>query len=394
MQKIPLTLVTILVPLLTKQLGAITSLTDSIAGKIASLPASLNMKCNDPRINDIKNDLKKLNQLVAALSKSLASIDKILSILTKIGRVANIFRLVGMAIPSITGVPTGPTTKIITTFTEVGINCLSAVECLKGLLGSLQSGAGRITGVISNATNVIGSICNNEVFNVSADTQQQMRSLNNLNLGDSAKLSSVNFNLGLANQLANGNGGVGSSVNGSGIGRDGMGRDGMGRDGSLYYNGTYSSGSGFSNDSNGIYSNSNYEYVSEFYNEHNVSDDDITTALKLINDLYTEQKSAINTMLSDQAFVSLKTSNKNVIFPELGTPEARALLLYQEAPSQIYYGKSISFGPDNYLYPSLTGLSNDIFSSGKQGDFFIDLENKVIFGPKESDTEWGQPIKY
>ena len=203
MQKIPLTLVTILVPLLTKQLGAITSLADSIAGKIASLPASLNMKCNDPRINDIKSDLKKLNQLIAGLSKSLASIDKILSVLTKIGQIANIFRLVGMAIPSVIGVPSGPATKIITTFTEVGINCLSAVECLKGLLGSLQSGAGRITGVISNATNVLGSICNNEVFNVSADTQKQMRSLNNLNLGDSAKLSSANFNLGLANYLEN-----------------------------------------------------------------------------------------------------------------------------------------------------------------------------------------------
>ena len=368
MQKIPSVLVKILIPLLTKQLDDIATLVDSIANKVLALPASLNMKCSDPRIEDIKNDLKKLNQLIDALSKSFEGIDKILALLKKIGQLAQIFKLVGLGIPAIPGVPTGVATTIITTFTAVGANCLSAVECLQGLLGSLQAGTGRITDVISKATNTIGSICNNELFNVTADTKQQMQSLDNLNLGNSAKLSSINFNLGFHDQSSTG----------------------------PYFTGNASVNDGFSNDSAGIYSNTNFNYVSEFYNEHNVSDDDINTALKLINDLYTEQKAAINKILSDQAIMSAKDrglySNFNKMDP--GTPESRALLLYQEAPSQVYYGKSIGIGTDNYVYPSLTGTGDDIFTGGKQNDFFIDLENKVIFGPKETDTVWGQPIKY
>lgn len=473
MQKIPLVLTTALVPLLLKQLDSLIVLAASISAKTAGLVSSKKIKCNDPRVNEVKKNLENLAKQIAAINKALKGLSKVLSALKKIGNVARILKLVGLIIP--TTVP-GPVNVIITKFSDTGINCLSAVDSLANLIGYIQIELQKVSVIAANALNVIGSICNDEYFNTDTNTKKQMSSLANLNLGNKVKLSSVNANItgnsagiGISGtgDPNNGFGGINLNGNGNGVGTGGNIGSGInfnsllykgswdalnnspflqssvGTEGDYYIvstagsttldginiwniddlaifsNGSWNridsrgfdtsklnskltdNGSKFKHDSRGIYvtdDNSNRTYVSEFYNEYNVSDSDINNALTILNDLYEQQKIEIGKILSDQDNLSLKdrwlNSNNIIRRNNPGTPEQRSLLLYREFPSDVYFGKSVTDSVNSILKPSLSGTAGDIFTGGKPDDFFIDTENKLIYGPKESNTSWGEPIKY
>lgn len=372
MQQIPLILVKSLVPLLLKQIDSLNALASTIPSKLAGIVSSKTIKCNDPRVTSLKKDLENISKLISGINSSLSGLTKILNALTTIGRLARLFKLVGLAIP--TTVP-GPVSVIVTKFSDTGINCLSAVDSLRNLVGYAQVELQKVSVVLANALNVVGSICNDEYFNTDIETKKQMNSLSNLNLGTDVKLSSVN-----------------SNVNNGGI----FGYGGLFGFGDISND---TSDKRFKGDSEGIYINNgfmNKTYISDFYNEHNVSDNDINNALDLLNDLYEQQKIELSNILSDQKNLSFKDKLifNQVKRTDLGTPEQRALLLYREAPSDVYFGKSISYGTNEMLFPSLTGNENDIFVGGKPDDFFVDIDSKLIFGPKESNTSWGQPIKY
>ena len=401
MQKIPLTLITVLVPLLLKQLDTLVALAAKIAANALALAASKKVKCNDPRVARLKKNLETLAKQLAAINKALNGLTKILAALSTVGKVAQAIKLIGLLIPAFPGVPTGPTTTVITKFADTGINCVSAVSSLGNLVSFIQVELQKISAIVANALNVIGGICSNEYFDTDSNTKKQMSSLSNLNLGNKVKLSSVNANITgnsaeIGNYRANEalDGGAG---NGDGNGGDGNGGDGNGGDGNGGAIGNRTVR--YKRDSYGIYidnGNFNRTYVSEFYNEYNVSDNDINNALNVLNDLYEQQKIAIRNILSDQTNLFLRDT---LLTNKLNNPDAeildqRTLMLYQEYPSDVYVGKSITTSTDTRLQPSLTGNSNDIFIGGKIDDFFIDTENKLIYGPKESDTYWGEPIKY
>jgi hypothetical protein len=103
---------------------------------------------------------------------------------------------------------------------------------------------------------------------------------------------------------------------------------------------TAASGSGLSDISDGFDTDFDYNDLldSEFYQEINVSDEDLTKRSEDIQKLIEQQQS---------------------------------LLTLQEAPSQVYQQAG---APANQL--------------GKTGDYYIDTQNLMIYGPKLSDTEW------
>jgi hypothetical protein len=90
-------------------------------------------------------------------------------------------------------------------------------------------------------------------------------------------------------------------------------------------------------------SNYNDSVETEFYNELNVSNQDLQNRSQQIETLLQQQQNLLNSLL--------------------------------EAPSQVYQAAG---PPDNSL--------------GKYGDYYIDLTASNIYGPKLSDTDWGQPI--
>jgi len=87
----------------------------------------------------------------------------------------------------------------------------------------------------------------------------------------------------------------------------------------------------------------NNELPSEFYQTKNVSESDLEQRSNTIQELILQQENLLASL--------------------------------QEAPSQVY--------KDNG--PPTSNL-------GKLGDFYVDTQNNIPYGPKKSDTDWGGPI--
>ena len=85
--------------------------------------------------------------------------------------------------------------------------------------------------------------------------------------------------------------------------------------------------------------------ASEFYNTSNVSDSDIDDRDELLTQLVDRQLDLLSSL--------------------------------QEAPSQVYQD---TIPPENNI--------------GKTGDYYIDTQNKVMYGPKPSRDDWGNGVNY
>jgi len=89
---------------------------------------------------------------------------------------------------------------------------------------------------------------------------------------------------------------------------------------------------------------------SDFYQKVNVSEQDINDRLKLIDDLVEQQRSIVGNLL--------------------------------EAPSDVIINED----------PNASGIPSS--NIGKQGDYYLDIPQNKIYGPKISDTEWNSGINY
>jgi hypothetical protein len=83
----------------------------------------------------------------------------------------------------------------------------------------------------------------------------------------------------------------------------------------------------------------------ENINEENVSDDDLQHRSDTIQQLVEQQQNLLASL--------------------------------QEAPSKVYQALGV---PENNL--------------GKLGDYYINLDDQSIYGPKLENNSWGQPVKY
>ena len=81
----------------------------------------------------------------------------------------------------------------------------------------------------------------------------------------------------------------------------------------------------------------------DFYTELNVSDTDLIQRSNTIQELVDQQRSLYNSLL--------------------------------EAPSQVYKRN----GPPSQ-------------NLGKIGDYYLDIATNISYGPKLSDTDWGNPL--
>jgi hypothetical protein len=96
---------------------------------------------------------------------------------------------------------------------------------------------------------------------------------------------------------------------------------------------------------NGLQTGTDYNDLvdTEFYNEENVSDNDLQHRSDTIQQLLEQQQNLLTSL--------------------------------QEAPSKVYQA---SGAPSNTL--------------GKLGDYYINLDNQSIYGPKLQADDWGQPV--
>jgi len=261
---IPAELVQRILPLIMNQKERVSKLAQDLIDKVQMLPE--NVKCDDPEVQQLLDILKQLQQNIEKLKRLLELINRIVPIMQNVGIIATVLQLVQLAIPAVPGVPPGPIAKFINILSKLIDNIKSAIECLKGVLGTVDGTVNMVNNQIGKSINKLGSICNNDVFNVTTDVALAMDKLNNTN------------NSGL---------------------------------------------------------NSLLDIDSEFYQDINVSDEDIDNRIQLIEDLIQQQRDL--------------------------------LLSIKEAPSQVINQQGIP--------------NNDI---GDEGDYYIDSITNSVYGPKNN----------
>lgn len=246
-----------------QQTTQLSKFAQDLKDKCQMLPT--NIKCDDPRAQELIDELKKLQQAIENLKRLLELINRIIPILENVGIIAQVLKIVQLAIPSVPGVPGGPVAEFIRIFSAIIDNIKSAIECLKGLLDAVDTNLDNINSLIGKSIDTLGSICNNEIFDVSQEVADVIDQLNGI-----------------------------EDLSGA--------------------------------------------LPSEFYQDINVSDEDISNRLQLIEELVEQQRDL--------------------------------LLSIKEAPSQVINQQG---APNN--------------SIGDIGDYYIDSTTNSIYGPK-SDTGW------
>ena len=259
---IPIEIIKRIIPLIMQQTTQLSKFAQDLKDKCQMLPK--NIKCDDPRVQQLIDELKKLQQAIESLKRLLELINRIIPVMQNVGIVAQVLKIVQMAIPAIQGVPGGPIAELIRIFSAIIDNIKSAIESLKGLLDTVDINLDNINSMIGKSIDKLGSICNNEIFDVSQEVADAMNELNGVDLSGALP--------------------------------------------------------------------------SEFYQEINVSDEDISNRLQLIEELVEQQRDL--------------------------------LLSIKEAPSQVI---------------NQIGVPNN--SIGEVGDYYIDITTNSVYGPK-TDIGW------
>ena len=265
---IPIDIIKRIIPPIMEQTTQLSKFAQNLKDKCQMLPK--NIKCEDPRVQQLIDELKKIQQAIESLKRLLEIINRIIPTMQNVGIVAQVLKIVQLAIPSVPGVPGGPVAEFIRIFSAIIDNLKSAIESLKGLLDTVNTNLDDINSMIGKSIDTLGSICNNEIFDITQEVSNIIDQLNDINNLPRQNLSGA--------------------------------------------------------------------LPSEFYQDINVSEEDISNRLQLIEELVEQQRDL--------------------------------LLSIKEAPSQVINQSGV---PDN--------------SIGDIGDYYIDSTTNSVYGPK-SDTGW------
>lgn len=397
---IPAKAVEKIIPLLVKQMKGLSKLIGKLKQSVASIPPGA--KCNDPSIKQLKKNLEKLKKLIANIRKILKSLDKIRKAINIAAGIAAAISIVQLIIPLPPFAPPGPIAKLIKIVGDLASNCKSAVLALAGILAAADLIISLADVVLADALKEISNKCPNEAIQANASTAQKIADDVNQNLIDQGVIdsNSISNNGGINGNgdldLAGGNGADGaitsvdknrgvvasprsaniftkvpSVTDGNGIGASfditiinnqyssinvndvGSGYE---ENDQIIIRGNLLGGTSPANDlslsATGVYQKSTNglisrlgQYDSIFYTKYNVDGEDLSKLEDDVNDLVDEARNILTNLI--------------------------------EAPSRAY----IEFTP-----PSA--------KVGYEGDYYIDLTNQLVYGPKPSDESWGQGSIY
>lgn len=180
--QIPSEIVSKLIPILFKQFDVISKIAESAANKCNNLPA--NIQCNDPLVKQIKDQLQNLQNSIQQLTAILNSSSNIANAIQIVAGIAATLKIIQLAIPSVPGVPTGPVTELIAICTGLIANSKSAVNSLNNIIATIKTQFARINFLISNIINTLGSLCHDEIYNVSVEVNDIIANSNLTNLSD------------------------------------------------------------------------------------------------------------------------------------------------------------------------------------------------------------------
>lgn len=276
---IPATVIEKVTPLVLKNMDKLQDFANSLISKCNNLP--LRVKCNDPRINYIKQLLKQIQKFIGNIKKLIKAIKKIIKALKIVKTTATAVKLVQLALPLPPFAPPGPIAELMGIVNKLLQNVKSAMPCFLAILDIIKLTVANVNSILAQSLMILGGICSNEQFEISAEV--------NILINDRSADSRTN-----ATSIINNNDSLITQTNNS------------------------------------------------TYNPLSSSDEDLNEYVDLLN----------------------------TIANELTDPTLAGTYL-EEAPSLVYSGVGT---PD----PGI----------GKLGDYYVDLTNSVIFGPKVADISW------
>ena len=136
-----------------------------LQSKITDLPE--NIKCSDPRIDDIKQDIQRINDTISDIQTVFGNIQNVVNILLIVATISSIAIAISLAIvlPTNTGI-----VKALEVSSYVVATILGVLGAITGLIAFAQSMLSNISSALGPILNKLGSICNNETFIVNTDT--------------------------------------------------------------------------------------------------------------------------------------------------------------------------------------------------------------------------------
>lgn len=274
---IPLVVVQKIVPRILNKMGDLQKLSTALQTKCNNLP--LNIKCNDPRITDIKKLLDRIQKLIKSLKLLKDSLNKIIKTLNNVAKAATVVKLIQLQIPP--GGPPGIVAEVLIIVNALLQNVKSALDCFIELIDIINLHVSNSNDSMAQTLMVLGSVCNSESFTVTSDVKTL-----------------------LDDRAAN----------------------------------TATSATSTTNNGDSLITDSN----STFYYTPVAADDDISDYIELLN----------------------------TIAQDIEDP-TKAVNYLDEAPTLVYSGNGMP-----------------IATTGKNGDYYIDLANSTVYGPKPTDISW------
>lgn len=136
-----------------------------LQSKITDLPE--NIKCSDPRIDNIKQDIQRINDTISDIQTVFGNIQNVVNILLIVATISSIAIAISLAIvlPTNTGI-----VKALEVSSYVVATILGVLGAITGLIAFAQSMLSNISSALGPILNKLGSICNNETFIVNTDT--------------------------------------------------------------------------------------------------------------------------------------------------------------------------------------------------------------------------------
>jgi len=289
--KLPAKGVSKFVTVFDKQTDRLTDQVLKVVQDATKLPS--NLKCNDPNITQIKNQIEKIQKQITTIQELVPKVQKVVTTVKSLISVAQSIKL-ALTAAQLSNPVTAPVfiaSQLMLIQDAVLVNAITSLSSLATIPATLPSKLAPLIPQLISAANIVSNACGNE---------------------------EPPLNIPIINDA--GNNGDGSSNNGY----DGFGDRIDGIDAVTGYNDALQT---------------------EFYTKVNVSEDDLLFRSDTIEQLLSQQRELLSSIL--------------------------------EAPSKVYQA---SGGPIDTL--------------GKLGDYYINLDDQSIYGPKLENNSWGQPVKY
>lgn len=177
--KLPGKVISQLAPITSDLQSKLLSISNDLSNKLSSLPNSV--KCDDPRVTDIKITLARLQSLIQVSQQVTTFVPQVASIFSTLASAGQAISAIQLLIPMAPGVPIGPITETLSAAVELSNNAQSAVTSANNSLSGFNPTFDRINSVINRATTKLTALCGTDGDNSLQNMiQQNGTSLNDL----------------------------------------------------------------------------------------------------------------------------------------------------------------------------------------------------------------------